>query len=348
MTAQDRTEDARRAGAAHHISVVSTTVAFAMSQGMTMTEIEEVTGLHGPALGDPEARLPDEIVPRLWRALVARAPADVTITLEAARGAPFSALGGLAHGAQFASDLREALGFIVQNQRVLGDRLEIRLVEGASEAVLRGYHPTDNIDQGRTAEVGVALTVRLIREVLRIREAPSRIELAYRPLGAVENYEAFFKTPVTFGSAENAIAFPIEAMSKPVCGRNAQLFAFVETHFRMVLNRLGAEAPSPAVVRLRQAIVAGASRGDYNATTVAQRAGLSLRSAQRIAATIDTTLQAMLDEARASNAKALLNDPTISIATIGTLVGYSDDRAFRRAFKRWTGLSPSQFRRQRG
>jgi len=319
-----------------------------MSQGMTMADIEDATGLHGPALADPEARLPDEIVPRLWRTLVARAPDDVTITLEAARGAPFSALGGLAHGAQFASNLREALGFIVQNQRILGDRLELRLVERPEETVLNGHHPTDKIDQGRTAEVGIALTVRLIRELLRIRRAPSRIEFAHRPLGAVENYEAFFKTPVMFGSAENAIAFPAEVMSKPVCGQNAELFAFVETHFRMVLDRLVAEAPSPAVVRLRQAIMAGASRGDYNATTVAQRAGLSLRSAQRIAATIDTTLQAMLDEARASNAKALLNDPTISIATIGTLVGYSDDRAFRRAFKRWTGTSPSQFRRQSG
>lgn len=348
MTAQNRTEDARRAGAAHHISVVSTTVAFAMSQGMTMAEIEKATGLHGPALGDPEARLPDEIVPRLWRALVARAPADATITLEAARGAPFSALGGLAHGAQFAANLREALGFIVQNQRVLGDRLELRLVERAEEAVLCGYHPTDDIDQGRTAEVGVALTVRLVRELLRIRKAPSRIELAHGPLGAADNYKAFFKIPVMFGSAENAIAFPIEVMSKPVCGRNAELFAFVETHFKMVLNRLATEAPSPAVVRLRQAIIAGASRGDYNATTVAQRAGLSLRSAQRIAATIGTTLQSMLDEARASNAKTLLDDPTISIATIGTLVGYSDDRAFRRAFKRWTGVSPSQFRRRAG
>ncbi|MEO1460037.1 MAG: helix-turn-helix domain-containing protein, partial [Pseudomonadota bacterium] len=78
---------------------------------------------------------------------------------------------------------------------------------------------------------------------------------------------------------------------------------------------------------------------------VVGRAGLSLRTAQRLAAQQNTNLQAMIDAARAANAKAFLADPAISIETMAALLGYSDDRAFRRAFKRWTGATPSAYRR---
>ncbi|MEM1370083.1 MAG: helix-turn-helix domain-containing protein, partial [Cyanobacteria bacterium P01_H01_bin.15] len=55
---------------------------------------------------------------------------------------------------------------------------------------------------------------------------------------------------------------------------------------------------------------------------------------------------ALIDEIRLANAKSFLSDPEIDIATVGQIVGYTDARAFRRAFKRWTGLSPKEYRSQ--
>lgn len=345
MDTHDRTEDAKLAGMANHVCVTTTTVAFALSQGMTMPEIEEATGLHGPSLGDPEARLPDDIAPRLWRAMIARHGKDVALTLEAARAAPFTTLGGLAHGIQYAATLGEALGFFVQNRRVLADRLEMEIVHSGDEVALRAQHPGDTIDSGRMSEVGMAITVRLFREILRARDALTRVELAYPPVGPIAAYEAFFRVPIGLDAPKNAIVFRAEALSNPVRGGSAELFAFVEAHFRLALERLDATRLPPNFVRLRRAIVEGATRGDYRASTVVGRAGLSLRTAQRIAAQQNTNLQAMIDAARAANAKAFLADPAISIETMAALLGYSDDRAFRRAFKRWTGATPSAYRR---
>ncbi|MEL6337736.1 MAG: helix-turn-helix domain-containing protein, partial [Pseudomonadota bacterium] len=100
----------------------------------------------------------------------------------------------------------------------------------------------------------------------------------------------------------------------------------------------------PAFLRLARAIADGGASGDYRVSAAVIRADMSPRAAQRVAARAGTSLQDMIEEARRANAEAFLSDPTITIETVATMLGYSDDRAFRRAFKRWTGTSPSDYR----
>ena len=71
---------------------------------------------------------------------------------------------------------------------------------------------------------------------------------------------------------------------------------------------------------------------------------MSLRSAQRLAAGEGFSLQQLIDGVRLESATCLLDDPSLRMDAIAFTLGYSDDRAFRRAFKRMTGMSPSEYR----
>ncbi|MEL7049043.1 MAG: helix-turn-helix domain-containing protein, partial [Pseudomonadota bacterium] len=56
------------------------------------------------------------------------------------------------------------------------------------------------------------------------------------------------------------------------------------------------------------------------------------------------TLQSLIEDIREQRAREFLSDLRIDVNSIALLLGYSDDRAFRRAFLRWTGQTPSDFR----
>ena len=342
---QNRTIPASALGQSNHICMTSTTVAFALSRGMTMAEIEESTGLDRLALADPNARLSDEIPHLIWVALMAKAEPGVALGLEAARAASFSALGDFAHGLQFAATLRDALLFLSRNGSHLADRLHVDFVENDGEARIEAHHPNDAIDRGRVAEVGAALIARLVREIMGVLSPPSRAEFAYAPLGSIRDYRAFFRCPVEFDRAKTALVFTSRTLEQPIRTAEPTLFEFVEHQFALTARQRDAQRHSPEFINLREAIAEAAASGDFRTESVVKRARLSQRTAQRVAAAHGTTLQTMIDSARRAVAEALLTDRSMSTERIAMLVGFSDDRAFRRAFKRWTGLNPSSFRK---
>ncbi|MEM9430843.1 MAG: AraC family transcriptional regulator ligand-binding domain-containing protein [Pseudomonadota bacterium] len=326
-------------------SIASSTVAFALSQGIALRKIETVTGIRGIELMDPDARLPDITLPRLWQTIGAAYP-DRALPLEMARAAPFSVTGGLAHGAQFAADLRTALELMVENRMMIADRLELELVETGPTALFRSRHPLEPLDSGRGVEFGIAMAWRLVSEVLEVPEALVGVDLAHPPNSASALYEEHFGAPVRFDQPHSGVVLARGALDEPVAQASAALFAYVTEHFLHVRRRLAARGGPPALAPLVRAVADSAAQGEYGAAAVAARAGMSLRAAQRLARAHNTTLGAMIDVARAETARELLADPKIDVATAAYMMGYSDDRAFRRAVKRWTGQAPSALRQR--
>ena len=85
-------------------------------------------------------------------------------------------------------------------------------------------------------------------------------------------------------------------------------------------------------------------RGQPELVGIARHLGTSRRSLQRALQRRGTSFSAIVDYARAELAQECLADASKSIGSVAYLLGFSDVRAFNRAFKRWTKLTPRQFR----
>ena len=96
--------------------------------------------------------------------------------------------------------------------------------------------------------------------------------------------------------------------------------------------------------RVRQAIETQLPQGDPDPAAIAKRVGMSLRNLQRKLAEEGTSFQALLDETRAGMARGYLDEARYSVSEITYLLGFSGVSNFSRAFKRWTGQSPSAYR----
>lgn len=99
--------------------------------------------------------------------------------------------------------------------------------------------------------------------------------------------------------------------------------------------------------RLRDAIRARLRGDGPELADVARALATSERSLQRWLGARGTTFRAVVDAVRYEQARAYLCDPSLGIAEVGWMLGFSDQRAFTRAFARWSGQPPGVWRAAR-
>ena len=325
-------------------SLANTTIAYAISQGITFDEIAQAIDISELDYSNQDARLPDPVVGELMSMLLKTFPKRA-ISMEIAQCAPFSMLGGLVQGAMFATDFEAALIWFVENSTVLADQAAIHLEKTTSEVAFIVAHPFEAMDQGHTLEATTGLIWRLLNTITLPKAPLQRVEFANKKDVPVQPYEAFFQAPVSFQTGRNALFFSLDTLRLPIRSANAQMFAFIQQHFADLRQKLNGDRYPTALAPLCQSIMDNAAHGTYEVAAAAAAANLSLRTAQRLAKQHGgTSVQKLIDDIRQANAKTFLNKPQMTIETVAQLVGYADVRAFRKAFKRWTGLSPKEYR----
>jgi AraC-like DNA-binding protein len=326
---------------------VAICTAFAIQRGIPIHELTEMCGLDETDLMQPDARLDARVLARLWRNLELRFPGQL-LALKMCRVAPLTLAGDIPHGAQFANNLGDVLRLFGQNATLLGDSLEIEVVriQEPDEAHVTITHPLDAFTFGTLTELRLGFAWRLLSEFasgpIRLR----RVAFAHRANGAMEDYERHFGCEVRFEQPSSALVLPPAVLETPTSQASADLFAFARSYLERSRVRLAGETVQTELQRLLQAIRTCAASGCFDSSTVATAAGMSLRTAQRISCEEGPSLGERISSIRADLAREALLDARMSVASVARLLGYADCRSFRRAFRNWTGLTPSEFREQ--
>jgi AraC-like DNA-binding protein len=137
-----------------------------------------------------------------------------------------------------------------------------------------------------------------------------------------------FRAPVFFGAEEDRLEFAAQDFDSHLDDANPELAEHNETVLKRTLAQL---QPLTWERKVRRVIETQLPDGEPSAERVAQALHLSLRSLQRHLADEGCRFDALLNECREN--LALLH-----------LLGFADTSSFNRAFKRWTGMTPGQFR----
>lgn len=168
---------------------------------------------------------------------------------------------------------------------------------------------------------------------------PLLLELSYPEPACVAEYRRLFDCPIQFSAGRNCMSADQAVLGKKIQTQSASAHA-------EALRLCEAKMPhaSNEVTRLKlwmRKRVGTAPKIEE----AAQALGCSERTLRRRLVESGTSYRAVHDALRAERAQTLLRDSRLAIAEIGTQLGFSDDREFRRAYKRWTGQVPSQARR---
>ena len=164
----------------------------------------------------------------------------------------------------------------------------------------------------------------------------------HKPRGPVEIYEKLLRCPVYFEQDEYRFVFDTGVMHEKVHQADpAVLGALINT----ISDAVSYKQSDSFSDRVKQHIKQNMPQGLPDAEEVAEALGMSISTLKRRLKAEDMTFRELSQELRVSLAKDLLQANVMSIYEISFMLGFSSSTAFSRAFKTWTGQSPSIYRK---
>lgn len=163
---------------------------------------------------------------------------------------------------------------------------------------------------------------------------------------SLANSRSRFRSEVKFAQHDNVVVFPAKYLDYPVVQNEKTLHAFLKTAPYQLLVMVGSENSS-----LREQVITLIGR-DFSITPpsaeqMAKTLNMSVSTLRRRLLEEDTTYQKIKDECRRQSAIDYMNSPQLSITDVAGLMGFDEPSAFFRSFKRWTGMTPGQYRQSK-
>ena len=202
--------------------------------------------------------------------------------------------------------------------------------------------PYSETTRGCHADAFAAFTVKLIRLIYRPDYSPLRVSLAWTPPEESQSrYPEWFGCPVDFGSDDGVIVIDLDDLDVELPGANPEVAMQNDKLALAVLEKMNQlELPEQVYARLIEFLPSG----NCSRERVAFSLHMSESAFQKKLKSAGTSYQELLDGTRAELAKHHLTDPEISVDEVAYLLGFSDCSNFTRAFKRWLGMSPRDYR----
>ncbi|HXD38387.1 MAG TPA: AraC family transcriptional regulator [Rhodanobacter sp.] len=192
-----------------------------------------------------------------------------------------------------------------------------------------------------------ASSTMIARELVGPELRPVRLELAYPRPAYADEYTALFGCESRFDAPRCRLLIDTQWLPRPLPGYNPLTAKQALALCAQQRTPDGGE-PHQEIVAAVERLLRSRLAQQPKLNEVARTLNLSERSLRRKLAESGRIFREIHDRVRAERALQLLQAGALSVADVGSAVGFSDPREFRRAFKRWTGMPPQDARRTDG
>jgi AraC-like DNA-binding protein len=188
----------------------------------------------------------------------------------------------------------------------------------------------------------ISAGIAFSRRNVSVYVPPVEVHLEHPEPSYAAEYERILETKARFNMPSNAIVMRKERLEVPMLRANSDLSAAFEAQARRVLESL--KQKEDIVARVREEAAMELRTGPASMKKAARRLGLGIATLRRKLEGEGTTFSEIVDDLRRELAEQHLTHGDLTISEVAFLLGFSDVRAFGRAFRRWTGASPSEYR----
>lgn len=313
--------------------------------GLDREEIMRGANLDPSELRDPDSRISQRKIMAIWRQILKAFP-EPNLGVRLGAQLQVRDVGLVGYLMLHSATLGVALERLTRFGRILDDAypfsLEIRgdrviySVEALAEERLLLH---------RVADLNVAAFVAVVREITQMEIDPVEIHLPYPgPPSDLSAHRAYFRCELKFDREASGIVLRQQHLALPVVAADEQLGRYLESYAEEAIHTLAPEGGFTE--RVERALWAGMKEGELSMGPVASSMAMSPRTLQRRLREKGTSFAKLRDSMRREMAVTLLEKRDLAVYEVALLLGYSEPNTFYRAFRRWNGSSPLQYRAQ--
>lgn len=316
----------------------------ARKHGLRVDDLLAAHHVEPAQLEDPEARVPLTLAYDMFREVGHRL-GESHYGLRLATESDLKVFDVVGYVVASARTVGEAFAATVRYQRLLFSFQPMSITVEDDEARFVTLPPAAKPGVGPPGELedfALGTALMRLRRFVGMEVMPRSVRLRHPAPGDTRAYRRLFGLEPEFGAEVNELNFEARLLELPVRGADPTLHRIVARH----ADELLARAPSGHhfVDEVRRKILQSLRLGVPGAPELARSLGLSTRSLARRLADEGTSLSALIDEVRRDVARAQLRQTNRKTIDIAFMLGFSEVSAFHRAFRRWTGTTPAEFR----
>jgi AraC-like DNA-binding protein len=325
-------------------TIGSYTVAIARAldaSGVDSKRIFNAIGIPLSLSTDPMTRLPAATMTRLYRACV-----EVTnnpyFGLTVAKHIHLTHLHALGYSLAASGTLMDFCRRLERYFRLVSQVAMASVTQTGDVVLMRFDHLLEL--SGETEDAFFGFLIRTMRLLYKQEFKPARVQLCRTmPHEGAAPYEALFRAPVSFGQASSLLVFDKSDLMQILSGSCPEL---AQVNDNIIISYLARLDKNDVITGVTQKIIEFLPDGDCTRDKVASALCMSPTNLQLKLSQRGTNFQQLLDDTRKELACSYLSQASRPVTEITFLLGFSDTSNFTRAFKRWTGLSPTDFRAQ--
>ena len=297
-------------------------------------------GINPRLLKKSDARISITHVDELWR-LAVNLLDDPCFGIKMTENWHPSFVGALGYAWCASSTLRTALNRVVRYIHVVSEDLNIKLAESAGEMKVIVDLENSVFTLPQHHDVVVSVLMHMCRFNYGDKLVATEVCLAHEKPPCAKVMSDYFRSPVTYDAQESSLSLATKDIDLKLSSGNRELALL---HDEFLMKYLIEIKKGDIVQQIQSVIIDNLPSGKVSDNLIAKELNLSERNLQRKLKERGTTFRTVLDNVREMAAIQYIKNPVNTMSDIAFLLGFSEQSAFSRAFKKWTGTSPIKYR----
>ena len=299
-------------------------------------------GMDPARLGDRSHRYSQEQVTQLWIAAV-EATGDSAFGLKVARQIRPSTFDVVGYAMSCSATLRKAVERFARNARLISDSVTVEFIDQGDR-----YTVEVDIQTGgqapvfQTIDTIIAGLLLFCEWIARERVTVVRVDFKHTATKDAKAYREIFGPNIHYDQPVNSITFRAAEFDRTIPSSNEDLASFLEE----MASRIMRLPQARFTAKVREALIGQLPNGDPTKRETARLLATTERTLLRRLQEEGASYQDVLDQLRQELAQKYLRRADLSTDKISELLGFSSSSTFSRAFVRWTGQRPSDWRRR--